>query len=236
MIFLWVALYGLAYAFSEKVCLLFDCGRWPLFVGMTLYVCALIAWTVRSGHLRILGLKPNVRVLRSRWPTFLIVLLLPAVNLAIGPSLQSTPDWASVLLMLPVAIAEEIFFRGFMFRYFQRRNTLLAELMTSVVFAGMHCVNLFIGAAPAYVAVQMLCALAAGLLYAGIAADTGSLLPSIIAHFLTNAAGYGRSPDTGPWWALLLLALCALIYAVHGIRLCRNIHNKSGRIHHDTVH
>ena len=77
-------------------------------------------------------------------------------------------------------LAEEIFFRGLIFRlYLQARGPLVAYLVSSAVFALLH-VNL-----PALAPIFVL-----GLVLAWLYRSTGSLTPGLLAHALNNGVAF----------------------------------------------
>jgi len=77
-------------------------------------------------------------------------------------------------------IAEEIYFRGYLFRsYFQARGPLVAYGATSVLFALLH-LNL----------TALLPILALSLIFCFAYQKTGSIVPSVIGHALNNTAAF----------------------------------------------
>jgi uncharacterized protein len=77
-------------------------------------------------------------------------------------------------------IAEELFFRGFVFRsYLSMRGPLVAYPLSSLLFATLH-LNL-----PALLPIFVL-----GLLFAAAYQRTGSIVPSMVGHALFNAIGF----------------------------------------------
>lgn len=77
-------------------------------------------------------------------------------------------------------IAEELFFRGFVFRsYLQTRGPLVAYGASSLLFASLH-LNL-----PALLPIMAL-----GLLFAWAYQRTGSIVPSMVAHALNNSVAF----------------------------------------------
>lgn len=90
--------------------------------------------------------------------------------------LTSNPLWLNILFIALIpAICEEYLFRGLLFHGYKRRNPLKAILMSSLLFGLIHMnVNQFIYA---FVMGCILCML----VYA-----TGTVLSSMIAHFIFN--------------------------------------------------
>lgn len=140
----------------------------------------------RLGHRLLLGLA------------FGIVLLAASTALewameAIGIRQTQTDLFGSVrgarpaeflMVMLSGAViapvAEELFFRGFVFRaYLDQKGTRRAFLYSAALFAGVH-LNL-----PAFPPI-----LAMGLLLAFFYYRTGSVIPGMVAHSFNNAAAF----------------------------------------------
>ncbi|HYP55012.1 MAG TPA: type II CAAX endopeptidase family protein [Solirubrobacterales bacterium] len=90
-------------------------------------------------------------------------------------------SWPVQVLLIVVAapISEEIFFRGMMFGGLRRRMpTLLAALISAVVFGGLHA-GTGVSAVPPLIAFGFILAL----LYE----KTGSIVPAILLHALNNS-------------------------------------------------
>ena len=95
--------------------------------------------------------------------------------------------WGFILLGVVLApLAEEMLFRGVMLRGLTRRyGAPLAIALTAILFALLH--------PPLY---RMPMILPVGVLLGWWCVTTGSLLPAILGHVLTNSAG--------GWWTLLI--------------------------------
>jgi membrane protease YdiL (CAAX protease family) len=122
---------------------------------------------------------------------------------------DSGRDLALVLLGAAVApaLAEEIFFRGFLQRGLERRiGTWPGILVTATVFGILHGAT----RAPSIAAL--------GVLFGWIASRSGSVWPSVVAHALTNgiaivtfhvAAKDGIESEGMPPWTAVLAGLVA---------------------------
>jgi len=98
--------------------------------------------------------------------------------------LHSVPLWLFVLVALTAAvlapIAEEIYFRGYVFRaYYEQKGPLQAYLFSAALFALVH-LNL-----PAFLPI-----FAVGLFLAYVYRRTGSVLPGMLAHAFNNAVAF----------------------------------------------
>lgn len=221
MVFLWVALYGVTYIVSEKFSRVMAPAQWITPLAMTLYIGLLIFWLSRTGLSQEIGLCGIRHGMPKDYLFFLPLVLLPIWNLLTAA--KWSPELPTAFLMLCVSIAEEIFFRGFMLRFFSKRSKLSGILITSAVFAWFHWVNLFPSGNFAYIMMQVLCAFAAGVCYCAVTLRCGSLLPSVAAHFITNITGAGDPAIALQGWNLLGLWICIAAYGCYGIWLCRKI-------------
>jgi membrane protease YdiL (CAAX protease family) len=94
-------------------------------------------------------------------------------------------------------IAEEIFFRGFMFRALAERvHVAWAALVTGVVFGLSHAAG---SPATSLVVLSGFGVALCLLLY-----RTGSLIPCIMLHSFNNSVAFGTTKEL-PWWGILML-------------------------------
>lgn len=92
-----------------------------------------------------------------------------------------------LLTSLPSAF-EEVAFRGILLTVFLNRYTKRKSIAFSALGFGLiHVLNLLMGREPVWVLGQVVWAFTIGLFYGYIFTETGSLLPSMIVHFLGNA-------------------------------------------------
>ena len=99
-----------------------------------------------------------------------------AVDSTLNGLVQNNPIWLNLMIiaLLP-AVVEEFIFRGLIFNGYKKRNPLMAILLSSFLFGLMH-MNLN----------QFSYAFVIGIIFALLAYATGSLLPSILGHFIIN--------------------------------------------------
>ncbi|MEE1516697.1 MAG: type II CAAX endopeptidase family protein [Lachnospiraceae bacterium] len=120
--------------------------------------------------------------------TFLIMPLVMLINsvssLFVENGVEGTlnsvvnenPLWLNlvVIALLP-AVVEEFIFRGLIFNGYKRRNPLMAIILSALLFGFIHMnIN------------QFTYAFAIGVIFGLMAYATGSLLPSIMSHFIIN--------------------------------------------------
>ena len=116
-----------------------------------------------------------------------------------------------------VGFAEELIFRGFLFRAMLRDgNAKTAIIVSSVTFGLGHILNLFTGHELAETLVQVVFAVAAGFAFTMAYYKGGSLLPCVLAHSLTDVfAVFGT--DEAP---LLLNGIIHAVIILAAIAYC----------------
>jgi uncharacterized protein len=104
-----------------------------------------------------------------------------------------------LLSCIAAPIAEEFFFRGFMFRALAGRvHVLLAALVAGSVFGLSHAAG-----SPA---TALLVLSGFGIALCLLLYRTGSLVPCIMLHAFNNSVAFGSTKDL-PWWGFLLLVV-----------------------------
>lgn len=88
----------------------------------------------------------------------------------------------AVILVLLIGFAEEGLCRGLLLRSSLPRGIWASVLLSSVLFAGIHLVNILAGFSWSYVAGQLLIAFGSGVLFAAIRLRTRSIWPSLLLH------------------------------------------------------
>ena len=113
----------------------------------------------------------------------------------------------ALLVCVMAPIAEELFFRGFVFTAFRRSLGLpVAAVLTGAIFGAIHLGGTEIEfIVPLAVFGVLLC-----LLYVW----TDSLLPCIVLHALNNALALGVAEDWGAWTPLAMVAAAAVCLSI----------------------
>lgn len=173
---------------------------------------------------------------KSIWPS---LLLFPMANMglfflffmqgSVNNNIALTAIGEEILLLLFVAVAEELFFRGLLirelvFRYKWRPS--LAAGLVSLVFGGLHIVNAFSYATLLYAVVQGICAFALGFDLAAIYCKFRSVLPCVVIHALINITSIGL--DNGARLVLtnteaFVFLTVAILYFLHGYKVFKSI-------------
>lgn len=121
---------------------------------------------------------------------FIPMLVLMTGNLwgGFGMEYGGAAQVFAVISMLLTGFAEEMIFRGFLFRILLKKDPAPVAITVSAVTFGIgHIVNLLTGHGSLETVVQILYAVAWGFIFTFVFYKSGSLVPCIIAHSLNNA-------------------------------------------------
>lgn len=127
-----------------------------------------------------------------------------------------------IVLMLGVGFLEELIFRGFLYQAIrERRGVNRAIVITGVTFGLGHIVNLARGYTGEQQLLQIVVAVAIGLVVALLVALTGSIMPGVVFHILVNISGDLTAMDLQQ--ELYVSAGILLICAAYGAYLVRQL-------------
>ena len=155
------------------------------------------------------------RAIGFRRPQRLLIAAFPAATVAFGYLAPAQPPAVrtvalAVLLVLLVALGEEIAFRGVLLHLLTPRGTAVAVGVSSLLFGLTHTVNLLLGAPPAGVLLQVLFAGTGAAGFAALRIRTGSLWPGIALHAGYDLAFRVMEIDPSTWHG-------RLYYTFHGL-------------------
>ena len=140
-------------------------------------------------------------------------------------------DPAQIFLFFIMAVlsgfVEETLFRGLLLRALLPMGIWRAALISATFFGGMHILNVLAASSPAIALLQVGYAAAIGFGYAALVIRTGTIWPLILAHFLTNFAGFiaaGGTGSTGPVTVreVVIAAVYIVLFSTYGIYLLRS--------------
>ena len=207
----WIGLYVLVMNIALQVCGGFDDLATKTVsqvlvpvICICLLAAAATAWIVRSGLTEKFGLC-SFRGDIKTFLYFLPLILMSCINLKNGLSLTA-PLAVSVLMAVNMALAgyaEELIFRGFLFRAMAKDNLRSAIIVSAVTFGVGHIVNLANTADTLGVLLQVCYAIVIGFLYTLIVWKGGSLWPCIASHMFVNGTSV-FAPVQGPFHDLVL--------------------------------
>ncbi len=182
----------------------------------TAFSAVLILLAVRLKRVSYYGLtKPhNAKKLLYFLPLVLIV----SVNLWSGININNTAAEIlfHTLVMFNVGFAEEIIFRGFLFKMMEKDNVKTAVIVSSVTFGIGHIVNLFNGAELVPTLLQVCYATAIGYLFVVIFCKSKSIIPCIVAHALNNSLSvFNEENFLSRYIIPAFLVVAPILYAVY---------------------
>ena len=118
--------------------------------------------------------------------------------------------------MIATGIAEELLFRGFLFRAMSRQNPRAAVILVSILFGAGHLMNLFNGSGMTLLETicQVFYAIAVGFLFVAVLIRSGSLIPCMIAHAAFNALSvFANNPMQEKYQIPISVSLCVISLA-----------------------
>ena len=155
------------------------------------------------------------------------------VGFALSDAVFGAPTLATIGMAMAAGFAEEVAFRGLPLSYLMRqwkeeKRILTAVLLTSLIFGGIHLLNISAGGNPGSVAVQTISAIAMGLFFGAVYLRSGNLWITMIGHTIhdiiafTNVSGIEEgvvvsSVDLSSYFDLG----CTVILGIIGLWLVR---------------
>ena len=120
----------------------------------------------------------------------------------------------AAVMMAFVGFAEELIFRGFLFKALLKDGNVKAAIIVSSITFGLgHIINLFIGQDLIETLMQMAFAVAVGFIFTMAFYKGGSLWPCVLAHSLVDVFSV-FSPDEGSPVLNVILHVMTLVLAV----------------------
>lgn len=155
-------------------------------IGLAAVSGILLAFIVKNGLTEKYGF---VKVGDARRFLFFIpFVILCTLNLWFGISMHYdlVHQAIAVINMAIVGFAEELIFRGLLFRAIEKENVKRAIIISAVTFGAGHIINLLTGQGGADTVLQILYAIAIGFAFVMVFYVGGSLIPCIVAHSLID--------------------------------------------------
>ena len=144
---------------------------------------------------------------------FIPLWILSCMNLFGGfsPDYQIPGLIYAVVSMVLVGFAEELIFRGFLFKAMLKDGNVKAAVIVSSVTFGMgHIMNLFTGQDLIATLAQVVFAVAMGFVFTLVFYKSGSLLPGILAHSFIDVASVFAS-DVGSQLVNLIVHIAVIV-------------------------
>jgi len=188
-------------------------------IGLAAISAAMLLFVARNGLVEKYGLARWVK--NSRHLLYFVPLLIVVSgNLWDGFTLQYAGFGlaCAIISMLLVGFAEELLFRGFLFRaMLADGNATVAIIVSSLTFGIGHIFNLLLGQPFFETSVQIVFAVAVGLMFTLVYYKGGSLLPCIVAHGLVDVFALFSDDVIGvmDWVSVAVCIVVALAYSAY---------------------
>ena len=194
-------------------------------LGLIVISAAMLLFVKRNGLMEKYGLAGWAKNSKAMlW--FVPLWVLSCLNLFSGFS----PDYPvpgviyAAVSMILVGFAEELIFRGFLFKAMLKGgNVRTAVIVSSVTFGLGHIINLFTGQDLIATLSQMVFAVAMGFVFTFVFYKSGSLWPGILAHSFIDVSSVFAS-DGGPQLLNVILhAVTFFVSAAYCIYLANRV-------------
>ena len=191
---------------------------WPM-LGLIVISGAMLLFVLKDGLAEKYGLTGWAKNSKALW-------FISCLNLLSGFR-QDCPMpgviYAAVSMAL-VGFAEEMIFRGFLFKAMLKDgNVRAAIIVASVAFGLGHIVNLFTGQDLTETLYQVVFAAAVGFIFTFAFYKGGSLLPCILAHSLVDVTSVFAADEGSQSLDLILHALVVVIAAAYCFYLAKRV-------------
>ena len=187
-------------------------------LGLIVISAAIFLFVKKNGFMEKYGLAGWAKNNRAMlW--FIPLWLLSCMNLLSGfqPDYPVPGLFYAAVSMALVGFAEELIFRGFLFKAMLRDgNVKAAVIVSSVTFGLGHILNLFTGQDLIETLNQVVFAVAVGFVFTLVFYKSGSLLPGILAHSFIDASSVFAS-DEG---SQLLNMILHIVFIVVSLAYC----------------
>lgn len=227
MYFIWIVLYQWLFWTLEALSHHFQFKNSGILIALVIYISLFYKWIKKSGDKEAIALKKSKVTNKKLVLYYLPLTILPIYNCITVE--QQIIEFSFYLLILCVAIIEEIFFRGVLYQLLEKWSKCGYIILSSLLFAFFHLVNIYEGMEWQYVFFQMLSAFTAGICYASLVICEESIYSCIVFHFLTNVtAGNGVHVEIDNLYSFKVygLCICMIVHIWYGIWIYKNVRGK----------
>ena len=171
-----------------------------MMIGLIVISALMFLFVWKNGLLEKYGLSAWAKN-SGRMLWFFPLWVIASLNLWAGVSVKyAIPGQIfAVVSMALVGFAEELIFRGFLFKAMLKDgNVKTAVIVSSVTFGLGHIMNLFTGHELVETLIQVVFAVAYGFLVTMVFYKGGSLLPCILSHSLNDVFAQFAAQDASP--------------------------------------
>lgn len=218
ILFLFIILYGGCFLLAEYFSNLIGIPHVITAFVILIYAVVLILFMLRQRKGRYLyGI--NIKFKPSAYLYFVPLLIMPVINLIV---LDNSFSPFTIITFIGACVVEEIFFRNYLFFYLNQKFSItISIVLSSVIFALFHTVNLFNSLDLLFITLQIFSAFCVGVCFGAITYKFKSITPCFISHFIINLTGIGVLAVDRLIFALLIGA-SSLLYFLYGLFLLLN--------------
>ena len=191
-----------------------------MMIGLLVISLLMFLFVWKNGLLEKYGLSGWAKNNRTMlW--FIPLWLIASGNLwgGIAPRYPMPGLIFAAVSMAFVGFAEELIFRGFLFKAMLKDGSVKAAVIVSSVTFGLgHILNLFTGHELTETLVQMIFAVAVGFVFTMAYYKSGSLLPCILAHSLIDVFSLfaaGEASSMLNWMIHAVMIITAIAYCLY---------------------
>ena len=194
-------------------------------LGLVVISAAIFLFVKKNGLMEKYGLAGWAKNSRAMlW--FIPLWIFSCLNLFSG----FQPDYSvpgliyAAVSMALVGFAEELIFRGFLFKAMLKDgNVKAAVIISSVTFGLGHIVNLFTGHNLVETLAQVVFAVALGFVFTFVFYKSGSLLPGILAHSFIDVSSVFASDEGSQLVNLILHIGIVIVSAAYCLYLAKRV-------------
>ena len=194
-------------------------------LGLIVISAAIFLFVKKNGLMEVYGLAGWAKNSRAMlW--FIPLWLLSCLNLFSGyqPDYPAPGLIYAAVSMAFVGFAEELIFRGFLFKAMLKDGSVKAAVIVSSVTFGMgHIMNLFTGHDLVETLNQVVFAVAVGFVFTLVFYKSGSLLPGILAHSFIDVISVFASDEGSQLMNLILHIVTIVVSAAYCLYLGKGV-------------
>ena len=206
---LWIVIYAVGMGTLQNI---FGLDSLWHMLGLIVISAAIFLFVKKNGLMEKYGLAGWAKNSKAMlW--FIPLWLISCLNLFGG----FAPDYTmpgllyAAVSMAFVGFAEELIFRGFLFKAMLKDGNVKAAVIVSSITFGMgHILNLFTGQNLTETLIQVVFAVALGFVFTSVFYKSGSLLPGILAHSIIDVASVLAS-DEGSQLANVIVHIAVIV-------------------------
>ena len=217
----WIALYTVSMSCLRN---LGDDSPYMM-IGLIVISALMFLFVFKNGLMEKYGLSGwpgNSRVMLWLLPLWFITTL----NLwgGIKPLYPMPGQLFAVISMAFVGFAEELIFRGFLFKAMLKDGDVITAVVVSAVTFGLgHIANLFTGHELAETLMQIAFAISYGFLVTMVFYKGGSLLPYILSHSLVDVFAQFAAQDASPLLNWIVHGIMIVLVALYCLYLVKRV-------------